>query len=129
LEIRIEKGVSRIAEAKTEGRNVSDWENHLRKLKREYKEKLLQQAFNFIKEFYIPGMYQWIEDNEQELETEFQVIENELSILMVNENEDEKFKHCLKSFKDWHLKAIAAFNMGIAIRRQKNSLSPVFTMP
>jgi len=109
LEIRIEKGIKRIAEAKAEGSNVSDWEKHLKKLKRDYKEKLLKQAFNEIKEFYLPGMYQWIEDNEKELLKELQKIENELSISMVKENEDEKFKQSLESFKNWHYKAIAAF--------------------
>jgi len=28
---------------------------------------------------------------------------------MVDDNEEEKFKQCLKSFKKWHLKAIAAY--------------------
>jgi len=109
LEGRIDKGIKRIEEAKAHDKRVPDWERHLKELKREYKEKLLVQTFNEIKEIYLPGMYQWIEDNEQELLNELQVIESELSISMVNENEEEKFKQCLKSFKEWHLKAIAAY--------------------
>ncbi|MDA2920647.1 hypothetical protein MYX76_14335 [Desulfobacterota bacterium AH_259_B03_O07] len=109
LETRIDKGVKRIEEVKAEGKTVPDWERHLKKLQREYKEQSLEQTFDEIKDMYLPGLYQWIEDNEQELLKELQNIEDELNISMVNENKDNKLKQSLEIFKEWHYKAIVAY--------------------
>jgi len=109
LEERIQKGVQRIAEAKATGKTVPDWEKHLKKLHKEYADNQLEQTFDEIKTFYIPGLYQWIENNEQELINDLFDLEDQLTKSMINEKETELIKQSLESFKDWHYRAIAAY--------------------
>jgi len=84
----------------------SFWGNSLK----EVEEMLLSDTFEKINEIYIPGLYQWIEDNEQELLNGLLDIEDHINMTIVNDNQVEIYKHSLESFNDWHLKAIAAFN-------------------
>jgi len=109
LEQRIQKGVQRIDEARATGKTVTDWEKHLKKLHQEYTENLLGQALDEIKTFYIPGLYKWIENNEQGLINDLFELENKLTKLMINEKETELIKQSLEDFKDWHYRAIAAY--------------------
>jgi len=109
LEERIHKGIQRITEAKATGKTVPDWEKHLKKLHQEYTENLLEQTFDEIKTFYIPGVYQWIENNEQGLINDLFDLEDQITKSMINEKEIEKIKQSLEVFKDWHYRAIAAY--------------------
>src|SRR5262245_575311 len=88
---RIRRGEAAIAKAKAEGRDVADWERHLRALKRELADEPVIQPADWYPEFHhfhkavvieTPDFdYRWVRGNRPELHVAIQAKEDAIDAL------------------------------------------------